>query len=198
MSSPSLSTEGSSSPAHVRYSPKEWEEKRTLITRLYSVENRRLVDVCKILSEQHGFNATERSLKHRIRVWHLDKKQKDPEMRMVANLYLRRKAQGKESAFRIRGRDVDIDEIRRYFRRKGVRRLEMLSIDSAAPLPLSTDIICFTPEPELSDSPQTISNEDWTNNDDWANNDDWTDNGSWTGNVDWTNKTQDIGQSSDD
>src|SRR5436305_13868721 len=118
-------------PSAPRYSTEQWEQHRDLITRLYSKENKRLVDVCEILTIQHGFHATTRSLKHRIRVWHLDKKQKDHEMRTILKTYLSRKAQGKQSIFLLRGRLIDHGEISRYFRRKGIYSLESLACELA-------------------------------------------------------------------
>ena len=142
-------------PPATRYSTEQWEQHRELITRLYSKENKRLVDVCEILTIQHGFHATTRSLKHRIRVWHLDKKQKDHEMRTILKAYLTRKSQGKQSIFRLRGRLIDHGEISRYFRRKGVYNLESLAPELAHVPSTLPDIVCQTPEPyehESSDS----------------------------------------------
>src|SRR5436305_8390135 len=134
-------------PSAPRYSTEQWEQHRDLITRLYSKENKRLVDVCEILTIQYGFHATTRSLKHRIRVWHLDKKQKDHEMRAILKAYLTRKSQGKQSVFRLRGRLIDHGEISRYFRRKGVYSLESLTPELANVPPTLPDIVCQTPEP---------------------------------------------------
>ena len=145
-----------------RYSTEHWEQHRDLITRLYSKENKRLVDVCEILTVQHGFHATTRSLKHRIRVWHLDKKQKDHEMRAILKTYLSRKAQGKQSVFRLRGRLIDHGEISRYFRRKGIYSLESL-VSELAPVPSTLpEIDCQTPEPDAHSSPESAAGFSWT------------------------------------
>jgi Clr5 domain len=140
-----------------RYSTEQWEQHRDLITRLYSKENKRLVDVCEILTLQHGFHATTRSLKHRIRVWHLDKKQKDHEMRAILKAYLVRKSQGKQSVFRLRGRVIDHGEISRYFRRKGVYNLESLAPELAHVPSTLPDIVCQTPEPYEHDSSDSVT-----------------------------------------
>ena len=140
-----------------RYSTEQWEQHRDLITRLYSKENKRLIDVCEILTKQHGFHATTRSLKHRIRVWHLDKKQKDHEMRAILKTYLARKSQGKQSIFRLRGRLIDHGEISRYFRRKGVYSLESLTPELAHVPSTLPDIVCHTPEPEEHGSPDSTT-----------------------------------------
>ena len=141
-----------------RYSTEQWEKHRALITRLYSKENKRLIDVCDILIHEHGFHATTRSLKHRIRVWHLDKKQKDHEMRAIVKTYLRRKSQGKQSVFRIRGRSIDHGEIVRYFRRKGIYNLDSLSAELSNAPETPPEITCHTPDPEDHDSAESVTN----------------------------------------
>jgi tetratricopeptide (TPR) repeat protein len=150
---PSATTRASAT----RYSTEQWEQQKDLITRLYSKENKRLVDVCEILTVQHGFHATTRSLKHRIRVWHLDKKQKDHEMRAILKMYLSRKSQGKQSIFRLRGRLIDHGEISRYFRRKGIYSLESLASELANVTTTLPDIICQTPEPDEHGSPESLA-----------------------------------------
>ncbi len=141
-----------------RYSTEQWEKHRALITRLYSKENKRLIDVCDTLINEHGFHATTRSLKHRIRVWHLDKKQKDHEMRAIVKTYLRRKSEGKQSVFRIRGRSIDHGEIVRYFRRKGIYNLDSLSSELANAPSTPPEITCHTPDPEDHDSAESVTN----------------------------------------
>jgi tetratricopeptide (TPR) repeat protein len=144
-------------PSATRYSTEQWEQHRDLITRLYSKENKRLVDVCEVLTVQHGFHATTRSLKHRIRVWHLDKKQKDHEMRAILKIYLSRKSQGKQSVFRLRGRSIDHGEISRYFRRKGIYSLESLTSELVHVPSALPDIVCQTPEPDEHGSPESAA-----------------------------------------
>jgi hypothetical protein len=144
-------------PPATRYTTEQWEQHRDLIARLYSKQNKRLVDVCEILTVQHGFHATTRALKHRIRIWHLDKKQKDHEMRAILKTYLSRKAQGKQSIFRLRGRLIDHGEISRYFRRKGIYSLESLTSELAHMPSTHPDIVCQTPEPDEHGSPESAA-----------------------------------------
>ena len=131
-----------------RYSQLQWEQQRPIITQLYSQENRKLNDVCVILAQQYGFKATERMLKHRIRQWHLDKKQKGHEMRAIVRISRQRKSQGKESRFLVRGREVDTAEISRYFRRKGISELDDLDTEISSAPPTPPDIVCYTPVEE--------------------------------------------------
>jgi tetratricopeptide (TPR) repeat protein len=55
----------------------------------------------------------------KIAQWGLEKKHKAPEMRAILRLARQRKAAGQESVFRIRGRKTDIEEVYRYFKRRG-------------------------------------------------------------------------------
>lgn len=147
-------TNNSSAP---RYTAEQWEQHKDLIARLYLKENKRLVDVCGILVQQHAFYATTRSLKHRIRVWHLDKKQKDHEMRAIVGIYLQRKSEGKQSLFRLRGRIIDHSEISRYFRRKGVFNLDLLRPELLNAPPTLPEIRCYTPEPDEQDGSEPVT-----------------------------------------
>ncbi|KAI1842486.1 hypothetical protein JX266_011381 [Neoarthrinium moseri] len=49
--------------------PTDWEEKRGVITRLYSSENRPLKEVMEIMEREYGFHATMKMYKHRFKRW---------------------------------------------------------------------------------------------------------------------------------
>ena len=55
----------------------------------------------------------------KIALWGLEKKHKAPEMRAILRLARQREAAGQSSVFRIRGRRIDIEDMHRYFKRKG-------------------------------------------------------------------------------
>jgi tetratricopeptide (TPR) repeat protein len=55
----------------------------------------------------------------KIAQWGLDKKHKAPEMRAILRIARQRNAAGMQSIFRVRGRKIDIEEVYRYFKRKG-------------------------------------------------------------------------------
>ncbi len=57
----------------------------------------------------------QRKLAH----WGLEKKHKGPEMRAILRIARQRQAAGQNSVFRIRGRQIDIEEVLRYFKRRG-------------------------------------------------------------------------------
>lgn len=55
----------------------------------------------------------------KIAQWELEKKHKAPEMKAILRLVKEREATGEPSIFRIRGRKTDIEDVYRYFRRRG-------------------------------------------------------------------------------
>jgi tetratricopeptide (TPR) repeat protein len=134
----------------VVYSVEEWENRRELITRLYSREGKTLKEVQRILT-QDGFPATPRMFKQRIRAWKLDKNNKEHEMNAILRITQRRKSTGKESICHLRGRTVDVAEIRRYFSRKGIRDFELIDTDGD----ISPEIRVSTPVDELLARAQT-------------------------------------------
>jgi hypothetical protein len=85
-------------------------------------------------------------LKKRIKKWDLDRKHKEADMLCALSLALPREAQGKDTVFWIRGRLVTFDDVKHYFRRKGVHDLESVMRDATAAAP-TTRIDCRTPEP---------------------------------------------------
>ena len=58
--------------------------------------------------------------KNRITKWKLDKRNKEPEMMAVIRKKCQRDAVQKASEFHIRGRLVDLDNVHRYLKRKGM------------------------------------------------------------------------------
>ena len=70
--------------------------------------------------------------KSRITKWNLDKNIKGPEALAVLRKKFQRDADGKDSVFSVRGKPITIDDVLRYFKRKGnldpeaeARRLEV-------------------------------------------------------------------------
>ena len=62
--------------------------------------------------------------KSRITGWGLDKKRKANEMKAIARKKIERDTIGKASSFQIRGRQVEVEEVLRHFKRKGYQSLE--------------------------------------------------------------------------
>jgi hypothetical protein len=68
-------------------------------------------------------------------------------MRAVARIARGRKASGKRSVFRIRGRQIDLQEIVLYFRRRGVDIWQVNMSRASSPTPSA--ISCHTPAPTV-------------------------------------------------
>jgi hypothetical protein len=85
-------------------------------------------------------------LKKRINKWSLDKKRKRADMLGALRIALEREAQGKGSVFLDRGRLVTFEDIKYYFRRKGIHDLHTLAASPIATAS-STLITCHTPPP---------------------------------------------------
>lgn len=134
----------------VIYTAYQWEQHRELITRLYSGERKTLKEVQRILA-QHGFPATNRMFKQRIRAWKLDKNNKEHEMKAILRITERRKSMGKDTVCHLRGRIVNSAEIRRYFNRKGMTEVDYMEADCATP----PDLRVSTPIDELLGRAQT-------------------------------------------
>jgi tetratricopeptide (TPR) repeat protein len=80
--------------------------------------------------------------KTRVQKWGLDKKTKEPEAWAILRIKMARDLVGKDSAFRVRGKPVTIDDVLRYFKRKGIA-----NPDVGAQPHISTppEIECWTP-----------------------------------------------------
>ncbi|KAE9381186.1 hypothetical protein N431DRAFT_476070 [Stipitochalara longipes BDJ] len=139
----------SSGPAHSAsaraYTVEEWEQKRPIITQLYRDEEKSLDHVRSVLAQQ-SFRPTAAMFKKRIKKWNLDRNHKQADMLYAVKIALNREAQGKKTAFVIRGRVVTFEEVQYYFRRKGIRDLRALVKDEDDVNP-TTRIECHTPKP---------------------------------------------------
>jgi hypothetical protein len=87
-------------------------------------------------------------LKKRIKKWDLERKNKHTDMLFALRLALDREAKGKKTVFSIRGRLVTFENVKHYFRRKGIRDLQSLASVANSFCP-TTQIDCRTPEPEM-------------------------------------------------
>ncbi|KAJ9150917.1 hypothetical protein NKR23_g3375 [Pleurostoma richardsiae] len=123
-----------------------WAHYQATITSLYRDQDKTLAEVMKIMEANHGFFATLKMFKIRIKKWKLDKKHKAPEVREMLRLKAEREAVGKESEFFVRGRKVDWGDVERYMRRS---RIPFDSAEAAGAVNElhQRDIICRTPSP---------------------------------------------------
>ena len=126
--------------------PDIWETHRSTIKRLYLDENKTLKDVMTIMERDYDHKATVKMYKSRINKWGLDKNCKAKEMKAIARKKVERDAIGKASLFQIRGRQVDIEEVLRHFKRKRYQSLEeMVARDKSPEARTPSDIDCLTP-----------------------------------------------------
>ncbi|KAN0092365.1 hypothetical protein V8E51_018212 [Hyaloscypha variabilis] len=131
----------------------EWNRFRPLIKRLYVDEEKTLKEVIAIMERDYGHRASIKMYKARIKKWNLDKKTKEAEAWALLRKKLQREAVGKESAFRVRGKTVTIDDVLRYFKRKGILDPETQTRAAGPPTPPAIE--CWTPVP--SPNPELAS-----------------------------------------
>lgn len=82
----------------------------------------------------------------KIAQWGLEKKDKGPEMRAILRVARQRQAAGQESIFWIRGRKVDMEEVRRYFEAKG-EDPDTLDVQDS---PIPSTVTVETPSPNVT------------------------------------------------
>ena len=95
-------------------------------------------------------------LKKRIRKWDLDKKHKEPDMLVALQMALARESLGKKTTFVIRNREVTLEEIEHYFKRKGVRDLRAL-LTGPRVCTSTTSLYYYTPPPSPGAEPTSPS-----------------------------------------
>ncbi|KAK3346583.1 hypothetical protein B0T25DRAFT_552363 [Lasiosphaeria hispida] len=134
----------------------EWELHRPTIQRLYQTQKLALKEVMRIMEEKHGFRATQRMYKTRIKSWGLDKNFKESEVVELYRLKRERDRAGKPSTYMIRGRKVDWERVQSYVRRKGLDISRLL--ETTPPCPASSrEVSARTPTPERFTSPASTT-----------------------------------------
>lgn len=86
--------------------------------------------------------------KSRIKKWGLDKKTKEAEAWALLRIKMRRDAVGKNSAFGVRGKPVTIEDVLRYFKRKGILDPEVVPQPHEASTPPAIDYWTPIPSPK--------------------------------------------------
>lgn len=108
----------------------DWRRIKPIFVRLYFHEEKHLKDVVNELEQKHWFRASENMFKKRINAWSLDRRLKQHEVERILGILAQReaqrKAQHKDTVFFLRRKQVDMQNVFRYVRRKGlsVRDLE--------------------------------------------------------------------------
>src|SRR5271155_1329583 len=101
--------------------------------------------------------------KNHITKWKLDKRNKESEVMAVVRKKHQRDAVGKASEFHLRGRLVDLDDVHRYLKRKGMSIENAIELSAATP----PELRCCTPDavprspanPEIFEGPQRVFTE---------------------------------------
>lgn len=137
-------------------SPADFDKKSELLIALY--ENLSLVEVMRIMEEDHGFRATECQYKKRFSQWRREgrmsaKRYTPVELQAMSRKAKQRRMEGnKESALFYRGRHVQPDRIER-FEKRNVRDCEIgQTSESQTPSAIS----CRTPS-VIGASPPNVS-----------------------------------------
>jgi len=89
-----------------KHTPQKWLEMRPYIGQLYVVEDKTLKEVRQIMRTEHGFEASERMYKQRLRDWDMQSKNlQKPEWRALDAIQKDRKLrEGKETVFYVNKR----------------------------------------------------------------------------------------------
>ncbi|KAJ6168047.1 hypothetical protein N7497_000890 [Penicillium chrysogenum] len=129
---------------------------RETIEQLYRDDQLNLRDVKRIMERNYKFFASEKQYKDRLAAWHVRRNIKAKEVHLMLRKQQKRAAQGKQTAFRVNGQNVDSKRIARFVRRYGTSwntnrdkkpETEPQSPESQTP----SDMTCYTPPPLPSD-----------------------------------------------
>jgi hypothetical protein len=98
--------------------------------------------------------------KNHITKWKLDKRNKEHEIMAIVRKKRQRDAVGKASEFHVRGRVINLDDVHRYLKRKGVSVEDAIAQRAATP----SDLYCYTPgavpsspsNPEIFETPRRL------------------------------------------
>jgi hypothetical protein len=92
--------------------------------------------------------------KRHITLWNLRKNTREEEALAMIRKKSLRDAAGKESAFRVRGKPVSMENVFQYFKRKGISDPETSASNMNAPTPSA--LSCWTPTPSSSPKPHLM------------------------------------------
>ncbi|KAJ5566544.1 hypothetical protein N7535_008182 [Penicillium sp. DV-2018c] len=130
----------------------DWHEYREIIEQLYRNDQLKLRDVKRIMERDYKFFASEKQYKDRLAAWHVRKNIKAKEVHLMLRKQQKRAAQGKQTAFRVNGQNVDPKRIARFVRRYGTswdtKPDKEPETEPQSPEPQTpSDMTCYTPEP---------------------------------------------------
>ncbi len=124
------------------------------------------LNVCRVVvtsSCLSSISYSVRTYKNWIKRWKLEKNNKEPEMVAIWRKNTEREAEGKRTAFRVRGQSVTIEQVEHYFQRKKWKgSIQLDDVDTPS------DVSCWTPASspgrdndaargEMSEEPREVS-----------------------------------------
>ena len=110
--------------AHANPTEEEWNRYKAFIRQTYVVQDKPLKDVMAIMSTEYDFHATAKMYKSRLAKWHFVKNNNLKDMKTVARLITQTNVSNAKELHKVNGRYVTAEAVARYFRRKGIKRLE--------------------------------------------------------------------------
>jgi Clr5 domain len=109
--------------AHASPAEQQWNDHRETIRHLYIVQDTPLRILMTTMREVYGFNATVKMYKGHLAKWQFTKNNNLKHMQIVARRIIRENVSEAQRVYEVNGRSVTVEEVTRYFRRKGYKRL---------------------------------------------------------------------------
>ncbi|TVY33465.1 hypothetical protein LOCC1_G007635 [Lachnellula occidentalis] len=126
----------------------KWNSLKEEIRRIYMAEDKTLPVTMNTIEVKHGFKASERKWKDKLKEWGFDKNIPAQHMRiLVAKAEKRARDDGKETVFLHRGFQVGQEKLEHFKRRKKTQLMEAASPSAETP----PNITYNTPGPYLED-----------------------------------------------
>ncbi|KAK3317766.1 hypothetical protein B0T19DRAFT_446709 [Cercophora scortea] len=131
--------------------PLDWVVAKPTIKQLYIDEKKTLKQVMAIMEIQHNFYATPKMYKSKFKQWNISKSFKPREVLAVLQAAEDRQAAGKASRIVVRGKEVDLDWVKDYIKRKRAKSARVVFGEHFRALNMDIDkmdkVICRTPSP---------------------------------------------------
>ena len=112
------------SAARTSPTEQEWDSHKELIKQIYITQDMRLKDLMATMRTEYGFYATSKMYKTHLAKWHFAKNNNLKDMKAVARRITEANVDDTEQRYEVNCRAVTAEEVARYFRRKGIKRLE--------------------------------------------------------------------------
>jgi hypothetical protein len=98
-----------------------------------------------IMQQQYDFKASPKMYKNHFSLWKMGNKNlKKPGIKQIAHTKVARDAAGKRSVFKIKGRQIDEQNVLRYVKRHVFSTL-MDYVRAVSPFGHDDEIVCYTP-----------------------------------------------------